>query len=82
MNCFNILSFEVRVGIFRMDFEIVFAKEVTSLYGLFEGCRLSALPKNLDTSRITDMSRMFARTEIKTPFPELDTGNAVKIPIS
>ncbi|WP_274969073.1 BspA family leucine-rich repeat surface protein [Succinimonas amylolytica] len=63
----------------RMDFEIVFAKEVTSLYGLFEGCRLSALPKNLDTSRITDMSRMFARTEIKTTFPELDTGNAVKM---
>ena len=63
----------------RMDFEIVFAKEVTSLYGLFEGCRLSALPKNLDTSRITDMSRMFAQAEIKTPFPELDTGNAVKM---
>ena len=57
----------------RTDFAIEFAPEVTSLYGLFEGCTLKSLPKALNTSRIVSMERMFAGARIEAPLPQMDT---------
>ena len=51
----------------KIDFDIVFDDQVTDISGLFEGCTLSTLPKSMDFSRVTSMTKMFANTIINTP---------------
>ena len=51
----------------RIDFDIEFAPGVTSLYGLFQGCALTSLPKVMDISRIRNVNFMFMDSIIETP---------------
>ncbi|MEE3423087.1 MAG: BspA family leucine-rich repeat surface protein [Succinimonas sp.] len=51
----------------RIDFDIEFAPEVTSIDSLFEGCVLTSLPKTMDISRIRNVNLMFSDSIIDTP---------------